>query len=76
MSVYFCGTVLLCTCSVGSARCSGCVVYGPGAMVATIIYYYYFFLLLYCIIIIYVSLESICFISVLLFVSFPEPCPA
>ena len=24
----------LCTCSVGSAQCSGCVVYGPGAMAA------------------------------------------
>ena len=22
----------MCTCSVGSAQCSGCVVYGPGAM--------------------------------------------
>ena len=24
----------MCTCSVGSAQCSGCVVYGPGAMAA------------------------------------------
>ena len=24
----------MCTCTVGSAQCSGCVVYGPGAMAA------------------------------------------
>ena len=24
-----------CTCSVGFAQCSGCMVYGPGAMAAT-----------------------------------------
>ena len=24
----------MCTCSVGSAQCSGCVVYGPGTMAA------------------------------------------
>ena len=24
----------ICTCSVGSAKCFGCVVYGPGAMAA------------------------------------------
>ena len=24
----------MCTCSFGSAQCSGCVVYGPGAMAA------------------------------------------
>ena len=24
----------MCTCSVGSAQCSGCMVYGPGAMAA------------------------------------------
>ena len=24
----------MCTCSVGSAQCSGCVVYGPGALAA------------------------------------------
>ena len=73
MSVYFCRTVLLCTCSVGSAQCSGYVVYGPGAMVATIFIIIIFTVVLY---IIYVSLESICFISVLLFFSFPEPYPA
>ena len=27
-------SLLLCTCDVGSAQCSGCVVYGPGAMAA------------------------------------------
>ena len=29
----------MCTCSVGSAQCFGCVVYGSGAMVG--LYYYY-----------------------------------
>ena len=27
----------MCTCSVGSTQCSGCVVYGPGAMVAILV---------------------------------------
>ena len=30
----------LCTCIVGSAQCSGCVVYGPSAMAAVKCYYY------------------------------------
>ena len=27
----------MCTCSVGSTQCSGCVVYGPGAMAAILL---------------------------------------
>ena len=31
----------MCTCSVGSAQCFGCVVYGPGAMLPFECYYYF-----------------------------------
>ena len=32
----------MCTCSVGSAQCSGCVVYGPGLWLPLEYYYYYY----------------------------------